>query len=176
MAGIRCSECGLVICNGDCKYNDLNDSIFTEQYSTTYKSTDEPMAVPSKDRRKFLKEFYSEIQKAQARNPEDWYKCSECLAIIHREYRDNHARAHGSAIRWIKIDLTDTTNNDDDDVLTVEQSLSKLSKACEGCVGDESCCALAGLKAAGWDVQINPAIAYDDRKGYQITVLEPKKR
>lgn len=31
------------------------------------------------------------------------------------------------------------------------------------------------LKTIGWEIQINPAIAYGDRKGYQIMILEPKK-
>jgi len=129
----------------------------------------------SQQKNNALKEFYAEISRAQARTPGDWYRCS-CGSIVHASYKDSHVKTkHISKIAtFTKIDSVNGLDTDNG-ILTVEESLSKLTKACEGCVGDEACCAIAGLKAAGWDVEINPAMAHGNRKGYMITILEPKK-
>lgn len=66
--------------------------------------------------------------------------------------------------------------NEEDKPLTEKESLEKLEKACEGCTGDEACCAIAGLKLAGWTVEKAPAINADGRKGFIITALEPLKK
>ena len=62
-----------------------------------------------------------------------------------------------------------------DDILSESESLSKLTKACEGCVGDESCCAIVGLKKAGWTVNLSDGITHDGRKGIVISLIEPAK-
>lgn len=129
-----------------------------------------------------LKKFYAEISKVQAQTPEDWYRCSVCSSVIHHSCLPSHQESCWNRSFYdencvSRFDKMSNLNGLDssDEVLTVEESLGKLTKACEGCTGDEACCAIVGLKQAGWDVQINPAIAYGDRKGYQITILEPKK-
>lgn len=58
--------------------------------------------------------------------------------------------------------------------LTPEAAINSLLKICDGGTTDSAVNAISTLKAAGWDVQINPAMAWE-RKGYQITILEPKK-
>jgi hypothetical protein len=63
-----------------------------------------------------------------------------------------------------------------DETLSETESLSKLTKACEGCTGDESCCAIVGLKKAGWTVTISQGIAHDGRKGFVISCTEPEKK
>lgn len=134
----------------------------------------------SETKKKLLKEFYAGLSESQGKNPEDWFNCSICDGVVHLVYKDKHAAIHtatGEAFpKFSKItNFNPKTIDSGNDVLTVEESLDKLTKACEGCTGDEACCAIVGLKSAGWDVDINPAIAYGDRKGFQITILEPKK-
>jgi hypothetical protein len=67
-----------------------------------------------------------------------------------------------------------TAKPKEDEKLTPKEAIDKLLRSCDGCTGDDACCAIASLKEAGWEVKINPAVAYD-RQGYQITILEPKK-
>lgn len=61
----------------------------------------------------------------------------------------------------------------EDEFLSEKEALSKFEKACEGCTSDEGCCAIIGLKKAGWDVSKNPTITYGGREGFVLTCLKP---
>src|ERR1019366_3234089 len=56
--------------------------------------------------------------------------------------------------------------------VSVEAAIQILNK--DAAIENELVDALLSLKAAGWKMVSNPAIAANDRKGYQITILEPK--
>ena len=60
--------------------------------------------------------------------------------------------------------------------LTEKQAIDMLDKACDGKVGDDVCATIAALVSAGWKVSKDPAVDADGRKGFVITVLEPKKK
>src|ERR1700722_8346806 len=48
----------------------------------------------------------------------------------------------------------------------ISDACAKLTKALDGWTGEEAN-AFVALRNAGWEIQVNPAIAYGDRKGYQ---------
>lgn len=58
--------------------------------------------------------------------------------------------------------------------MTVEQALDNLQKACNNV--NANCEEITVLRTAGWEVRIDQAVSYDDRKGFQITLLEPKDK
>jgi len=81
-------------------------------------------------------------------------------------------REDHSNMKKIKA-LTKTSKQDD--TLSEKESLSKLTQACEGCTNDDACCAIVGLKKAGWDVSISEGINHEGRKGIVISCTEPAK-
>lgn len=50
-------------------------------------------------------------------------------------------------------EITDADIVEEEEILSEEESLSKLRMACQGCTGDDACCAITGLRAAGWIVR-----------------------
>lgn len=74
-----------------------------------------------------------------------------------------------------KTSAKKTISSKEEEFLTPEQSIEKLTKGCEGCTNDEACCAIIGLKKAGWEIEKSPAVAHDGRKGFVISFKEPLK-
>jgi uncharacterized protein YdgA (DUF945 family) len=56
--------------------------------------------------------------------------------------------------------------------ISIEVAIKKLNE--DNPTATELISAISSLKNAGWKIISNPAIATDDRKGYQISILEPK--
>lgn len=127
-----------------------------------------------------IKKFYDlhreEPQTIHADDCDSWYTCNECAAKVNGLYRMDHADAHyPQQTTFVRIYEPDSQANIEiKKAAAVSDAVLKLTKSIDGWTGEEVN-AITILRDAGWEVQVNPAIAYGDRKGYQITIIEPKK-
>lgn len=85
---------------------------------------------------------------------DDYYSCNICKAKVYKQYMERHLLVHGdSGCKKQYFMALDNSIKSTDDQL-IEAFMKSLTKL-------------------GYEIEINPVIAFD-RKGFQITILEPK--
>jgi len=124
---------------------------YNKIYGTAYNRTNE------EEKARLLNELIAGVEKNKG-----VFKCEFCGIQVESKYRDIHIGLHQ--------DIINKQENK-----KVQQKGVKL-KSKQYRIQEAIDIFTAAVKEIGWEIEINPAIAFDDRRGQQIIVLPAKEK